>query len=672
MPVEINITSEQIDHAENILLDEGESFDEERRDFIRNFETLDLQAVPGSGKTTALLAKLLILEDHLPLDYGGVLVISHTNSAVDEIKDEIRTNCPKLFKYPNFVGTIQSFVNKFLAIPFGNNFLKTRIHTVDTDIYQEEILRAFHKVYWDTSFDRPGTMFYGRHINQAKEIAERTKGNEKEICNELIDQEVQDLYYDYIDNRIKLFRDDSTIISDQNNPKFKGLKQSVESVVKEGIISYEYAYKLGFFCLEKYPDLKKLLQDRFQLVFVDEMQDMNPDQYELLEKIFFDEGNAQIIYQRIGDKNQSIYNGNLIQDEVWVDRETVLSLTGSHRLTENFANIVTNFAINNDPQFEICGLNQGKLKPHLLIYDEASIESVVNKYANIISDNQDEGLIPTSPANPFKVIAWNTEWKNDRDRDDPSKIRLIDYYPEYEKEYSRPKGKYSNLKSYLYYYDSSKKTLTSIRKNILNAFLQILKLENVTDEEDRYPTKRRLLNYLEEQYVNEYYELKLKLYEWSIGVIRRNEESVLESVRSYLPGFLQIFGADGKLSNTFISSDDLEKENFSTKKNNKITVNGVVLEPGTVHSAKGQTHTTTLYLESYYQGDYESSRLSSQILGEKFSDSETRTYHQYSTLMSYVGLSRPSHLLCLAVQKDRFVEYLSELDEDVWEIVEVT
>ena len=49
----INITDEDINYAERILLPEGKNFDEERIKFIRNLDTLDLQAVPGSGKTTA-------------------------------------------------------------------------------------------------------------------------------------------------------------------------------------------------------------------------------------------------------------------------------------------------------------------------------------------------------------------------------------------------------------------------------------------------------------------------------------------------------------------------------------------------------------------------------------------------------------------------------------------
>lgn len=119
MPQEINITDDDIRYAESILLPEDKIFDQERKTFILNFGTIDLQAVPGSGKTTALLAKLVVLERKLPFEDGsGILVLSHTNAAIDEIKEKIQKHCPKLFSYPNFIGTIQSFVDEFLAIPF--------------------------------------------------------------------------------------------------------------------------------------------------------------------------------------------------------------------------------------------------------------------------------------------------------------------------------------------------------------------------------------------------------------------------------------------------------------------------------------------------------------------------------------------------------------------------
>src|ERR1035437_4013982 len=92
----LGILDNDIPYAEKILLPEGKEFDEERKTFICNLDTIDLQAVPGSGKTTALLAKLLILEKKLPFEDGsGILVISHTNAAIDEIKGKIQKHCPK-------------------------------------------------------------------------------------------------------------------------------------------------------------------------------------------------------------------------------------------------------------------------------------------------------------------------------------------------------------------------------------------------------------------------------------------------------------------------------------------------------------------------------------------------------------------------------------------------
>ena len=91
MPQVIDITDDDIRYAEKILLPTGKEFDDERKAFIHDFRTIDLQAVPGSGKTTVLLAKLIILERKLPFaNCTGVLVLSHTNVAIDEIKEKIQ------------------------------------------------------------------------------------------------------------------------------------------------------------------------------------------------------------------------------------------------------------------------------------------------------------------------------------------------------------------------------------------------------------------------------------------------------------------------------------------------------------------------------------------------------------------------------------------------------
>lgn len=40
--------------------------------------------------------------------------------------------------------------------------------------------------------------------------------------------------------------------------------------------------------------------------------------------------------------------------------------------------------------------------------------------------------------------------------------------------------------------------------------------------------------------------------------------------------------------------------------------------------------------------------------------------------MAYVGFSRATQLLCVAVHKERFDELLSSIDRDLWEVKEVS
>ena len=42
-----------------------------------------------------------------------------------------------------------------------------------------------------------------------------------------------------------------------------------------------------------------------------------------------------------------------------------------------------------------------------------------------------------------------------------------------------------------------------------------------------------------------------------------------------------------------------------------------------------------------------------------------------SSRMAYVGFSRPTHLLCIAIHKDRYDSISSDISEDDWEILKV-
>jgi DNA helicase-2/ATP-dependent DNA helicase PcrA len=658
-----NISEDDIRFAEKILLPNGKEFDEERKAFIRNFNTIDLQAVPGSGKTTALLAKLVILESKLPFaDGSGILVLSHTNAAIYEIKEKIQKHCPKLFSYPNFIGTIQSFVDEFLAIPIYNLCFKKKLNWIDTERYQEELVRLFNVIAWKKEYDEPTKWFYQRHINKATREANGNAYLKKEICKKYIEKEVRDLYYDFITDEIKNGNND-VLLKDATNKKFIGLKAIIIEVLKKGVMSYDYAYHFAENYLHKIPLIREILQKRFSFVFVDEMQDMDTHQYNLLEKIFYDGGNSVSKIQRIGDKNQAIYNSVKATD-VWQDRADVLRLNGSQRLSKPIADVVKKFAIYNDVTFDIVGKNECEIKPHILVFENETIGSIIPCFAEIVKEN---GL--TNSDKPIKVVCWNTDWKeDDRSRQDDSKLRLEDYHKSFKKEKGKPKQDYDNLGKYLLYFEK-KKTLDPLRKNILNAFLKILRLENINTADDSPYTRKTLINFINKRDVQKYDEFNLNLYNWSIGIIQEKTNEVLESIRTYIPTLLQFFDKTISTSSDFINTNNVEiptenPEIFAPT--NHYKEDGLEIEITSVHAVKGQTHCATLYLESYYHSNYESQRLSNQFLGNSFNDS--RVHHKSSVKMAYVGFSRPTDLLCIAIHKDRYDELLSTINKDIWEI----
>ena len=136
----MKILDSDIEIAEKILLPTGMRFDEERRSFIKDLNSCDLLAVPGSGKTTALQAKLCCISQHFPLEENqGVLVLSHTNNAVNEIKKKLCSDCYRLFETPHFIGTIQDFVDKFLAIPYYELCYKKKVFAIDDVAYNKEV-----------------------------------------------------------------------------------------------------------------------------------------------------------------------------------------------------------------------------------------------------------------------------------------------------------------------------------------------------------------------------------------------------------------------------------------------------------------------------------------------------------------------------------------------------
>lgn len=122
-------TDEEIKIAHDILLNDKKPFDITKLNIIKENNSCYVQACPGSGKTTALLAKLVILANRMPLAEGkGICVLTHTNVAIDEIKAKLGTKSDVLFRYPNFLERYKPFYTSMLLLLLFITFTVVKSH----------------------------------------------------------------------------------------------------------------------------------------------------------------------------------------------------------------------------------------------------------------------------------------------------------------------------------------------------------------------------------------------------------------------------------------------------------------------------------------------------------------------------------------------------------------
>jgi len=629
----IHINEEDIDFAEKLLLPHEKIFDDERRNIIRCLEEKDIRACPGSGKTTTLLAKLLILEKKLPLEKNrGICVLTHTNVAIDEISNRLGRERRRIFTYPNNFSTIQSFVNEYLAIPAYNHFFKKDINCIDNDTYREAFFKTYRNVF------RPGSDSYLINQGLLPEV----------LCD--------NLKYD-LHNRNIILKDKQPFAFGSQTRTYRNLYQVKQLILESGILSFHDAYVLAFEYLRENEEIKEMISSRFAFLFIDEMQDTDSKQNELIEKIF---DPCKVIIQRIGDENQSIYESG--EEITWTPKEGFLSITDSQRFSSVIAARVNKICVN--PQELAGNPNIPNIPPILLRFNAQSIKKVLPAFALQIYENGLHNL----PRKVFKAVG-----RVGSKRDD-SKLTIGSFYNHYVKDSPKRLKNYQTFKGYLSaltWTDSL--SVNDYRQLFINCILKSLRTMNVK-KNDRWFTEKSLFKFLKENDQNLYNSLNRNLTIWISN--RINNIGYFDRLRNFIINELSPFFGVNRHSiemERFLNRD----EGFSTLGNSLSPINlfsfkkdeqEIQIELDTIHSVKGETHTATLYLETYnYHYDFE--KIMEYLKGNHSPTSAKRTISNLR--LAYVGMTRPSHLLCVAIRNESINGHEEDLIGAGWRVLDV-
>ena len=652
----MEISKSDIKRVEEIFFGSNGSFQdekEERYTFISCIDkSIDVEACPGSGKTTSLLAKLYLLSEKMPFENGkGICVLTHTNVAIDEIKSKLGNKADRLFQYPNFFGTIQSFIDKYMAIPYYANKYKKRPNAIDTS----RMAKRFQTTYLEYGIkDRVGQVKYFLKANDLfdKITFKRLNNNKYTLVKGI----------DGVQIELKKPRSRTDWSEQEKAELFEVLFRLRKRVYSESaLLSYDDAYFLAQEYLTNFSRIKQVIPNRFSHVFIDEMQDTYGHQNAIIQAVF----NKQIITQRIGDPNQAILNDN---DSVsaWED-STRLKITGSRRFSQSIANVLKTVALNGD--LTLTGTWGRAIPPHIITCKSGNEPAVLEKFVSLVHelglDDEQEHKYP------IKAVGWVGKEKDG--------LTISSYF----KLFSRVMGKKKSvdcLKSAILICEAS--SPKELYNTIIDCCLEVLRLAGIkrkTHKEQRFYNKTSFLYLVKRQYPELLLLFNTKISGWGRKLMLIKSDEVITEIRGFLTDtfFPSLNFTLNKHSHDFIDKDEVgevSEEQLKTKnifRSSQTHLNHIPVEVGTVHSVKGETHRATLYMETYYQGKTCGEYLIEQLIGTPYVQPKNKkdVYKKACLKIAHVGMSRPTHLLCVALNQTLVDQKRQELEKNGWKII---
>ena len=624
-----NVSEHEIQEVERLLLPENCHFSDDAKAVIRCWETKDVSACPGSGKTTVLLAKLKILADRMPLSNGaGICVPSHTNVAVNEIKKRLSGYADRLMGYPNFIGTIQSFVDRYLAIPYIKFKYGIAVQPVDDEEYAKQLSRVISSgSYTDLSNLVHMKLFF-------------QKNNNIEVIVKSI----------YVDDSGNLYYGKKIVAGKDKPSAIQFIEAQQALMTNVGIIRYKDAYRYARMALAELGDAYScLFTSRFEFVYIDEYQDCDIEQRDIISRLF---DNASCHVMRIGDPDQAIYNSYREDVDDWRPQDDYLVIGTSCRYTQEIATILTPLRKDRKP---ITSLNGAcGYKPVLIVFDREFIHEVLDQF--IIQLN--EKKLCDSEGQYWAIGAYGRV----------SGLKIGDYWNGYEASKDT-----QNEHLYWFFVNEIYRELTKgnlyravaiVMKLIYSAF-RYIGLKNPRTSSDF--TISDVRDILKQDYKDIYCRYITRLVKLS-DFTQENIDAVIRDMINTLCADIkggQDDDAFSTLPKYFMESASVYKQINADKNVFIEPVENRKIHFGTIHSVKGQTHDATLYLETEKSGGSDLSRIYDA------GKSTSSPLYDYSRKLAYVGFSRPKKLLCVAMEGKTYKKCRNVFKNQDWDIVDI-
>ena len=629
--------------------------DDSRLRAMMNLETGDYEACPGSGKTTLLVAKLAILAARWSPRHQGICVLSHTNAARNEIGDRLSASATagSLMRYPHFVGTIHSFVNEFLATPWLRS-LGYPVRVVDTHITLSKRFGAL-AYKWRLAMDKRGLGLSA-------------------------------LTYDAAD-----FTSDKRGGLGVHTDTYQAMVAVCRETSEQGYFCFDEMFVWANQLLDRNPGVAADLRRRFPLVFIDEAQDNSELQSAILHRIFC-AGDGPARRQRFGDSNQAIY-ANSNQDGASTDpfpAAPIHSIPRSYRFPQAIADVVKVFGIT--PQDLVgAGPTGARIasapKPSaIFLFDDPSVQQVLPRYGAYLVEQFQEAELAVGT---FVAVAGVHEME----KDDKVPRAMGHYAPHYDAAYARKDSPPATLAQFLARARFEMEGVGNTHVLVNGLAAGLLRLGELMGQArttaGRKSAHRRMVEALEGSPALASYSKLVDLTLSARGDF--TAKAWADDALPHVSAMVDHFAAGEEIDNdvlAFLSwPDEVElvagDVAYAPRTANVFSYPRaepkVHIRLGSIHSVKGETHTATLVLDTFFHAHH-LNELKPWLLGARsggFKDKKKGPPQlEGSRLLGrlklhYVAMTRPSHLLCVAMRRDAFTnDELGILKGRGWSVID--
>lgn len=595
--------------------------DAERRAVLLENGSRDVNAAPGSGKTTVLAAKLLLLGRRWTHARKGICVLSHTNVARAEIQRRLGASADgnQLLAYPHFIGTIHALVNQFLALPYmKSNGLE--VDVIDDDVFSRRAL-AIASANWKFR------AYMGKNAGVAPMVAGLVyRGPTLEVGSE---------------------GGSLPGPTAATRPFILDIKQKLTN---QGIFRYADMFAFAERLLMTSPNLRDRLSKRFPVVFIDEMQDTSWEQERLLQLMFDD----SVVIQRFGDVNQRILGSNEGAENLTFPKVDALPISTSKRFGPAIAGAVAGVQLTGTP---VVGENADRHAPMLLTYSSDQVGKAIPAFGIEVLKRFDDAALRSGA-----VKALCARKQGDAKKELPGRT-LLDYWPSFATE-AKSAGprveRFWSLVSGTGDFLPATGTLAARTGDIRRAILMVLRAAGADATKDIRDGQHLLRRLGDAGF--DMQKIRLLMRDLAFAGDMAITETGRKDVIKVLFGALQPLLPAGMTPELFTRMSIFEEPEAPPAGDAMGAVCSVEhggkrvdVQIGSLASMKGETHLATLVLESYgWPGKRFDLKEALPVISQlSVRDPKLKESHlsQYRNL--YVGMSRPTSFLCLAANAER-------------------